>query len=147
MKALVAEIDLEENGFYMVPGKTIEPSQFAPSAWTKKPKIFTTSPSTPAAIRAELKHTEDSLAKNMSTELQKITSNHEHQICTIKENHHTSMNTLLQKLEDLQFHSNQQGQMINDLLMRNDNDQAQLTEGFAKIDKIDKNVTANEASI
>jgi hypothetical protein len=147
MKALVAEIDLEEDGFYMAPGKTVEPSQIVPSAWTKKPNIVTTTPSTPAAIRAELKRTEDSLAKNMSTELQKITNNHEQQIRTIEENHRISMNMLLTKLEELQVHSNQQGSMINDLLMRNDNDQAQMTEGFAKIDKIDKNVTANEASI
>ena len=147
MKALVAEIDIEEDGFYMAPGKTIAPSQIVPSAWTKKPKIVTESPSTPAAIRAELKRTEDSLAKNMTTELQKITANHEQQIRTIEENHRTSMNIIVKKLEELQFHYNQQGNMINDLLMRNDNDQAQMTEGFAKIDKIDKNVTANEVSI
>ena len=57
------------------------------------------------------------------------------------------MEILMKKLDDLQFHANQQGEMINNLLMRNDNDQQQLTEGFAIVQKIDNNVTANEKSI
>ena len=72
MKALVEAINLEENGFYMAPGKTISPSQIAPSAWTKKPKIVATPSTTPAAIRSELKRTEDTLSTNMTSENQKI---------------------------------------------------------------------------
>jgi hypothetical protein len=144
MKALVEAINLEETGFYMAPGKTISPSQIAPSAWTKKPKIVTDHPTTPAALRLELKRTEDTLAQTMSTELQKITANHEQQLQAMAENHSNAMETMNKKFEALTSHAQHQTDMIHDLFMRNDKDQMQITEGF---EKIDKNITANEQSI
>ena len=147
MKSIVAEITVEEEGFYMAPGKMIAQTNVAPSAWTKKPNITATTPTAPATIRAELKKTEDTISSTMTTELTKIQENHDQQMRNIEENYRVTLEILTKKLDDLQFHSNQQGEMINNLLMRDDNNQAQLTEGFALVANIDKNVLANEKSI
>lgn len=144
MKALVEAINLEENGFYMAPGETISPSQIAPSAWTKKPKIVTTPSTTPAAIRAELKRTEDTLSTNLTSEIQKISANHEQSIRIMEENHRHAMEAMIRKIEELNVHSQQQGEMINTLLIRDDNNQLQMTEGF---EKLDNTIKANEESI
>ena len=144
MKALVEAINLEENGFYMAPGKTVAPSQIAPSAWSKKPKIVSTQSTTPAAIRAELKRTEDTLSNNLNSELQKISENHEQHIRAMEENHRHAMDAMTKKLDELSFYAQQQDEKLNALLIRNDNDQLQMTEGF---EKIDKTITENEKSI
>ena len=144
MKALVAEIEVEENGFYMAPGKVVQASQIAPSAWKKKPKIVADQPGTSVAIRTELKRTEDIIYHTVSTAIEKLVTNHETQLRTMREQHIESMQLITKKCEDLTTHAQNQGEMIDGLLQRNDNDQLQMTEGF---EKIDKNITANEQSI
>ena len=75
MKALVAAIEVEENGFYMAPGKIVQAAQIAPAAWKKKPRIATGSTTTPAAIRTELKRTEELISKSMQTAVRNQNSN------------------------------------------------------------------------
>lgn len=48
------------------------------------------------------------------------------------------------KFEQLNTHAQQQGEMLNDLLERNDRDQMQIMDGF---EKLDRNLEANEQSI
>ncbi len=62
MKALVAAIEVEENGFYMAPGKVVQAAQIAPLAWKKKPRIAPGSNVTLVAIRTELQRTEATIS-------------------------------------------------------------------------------------
>ena len=144
MKALVATIEVEENGVYIAPGKVVDSTQIAPSAWTKKPKITTTNATTPVAMRSELKRTEATISSTMTTAIDKILVSHADQMRVIQNNHKEAMKALETKVQSLETHAIQQGEMINGLLERNDNDQLQLTEGF---EKLDKNLAANEESI
>ena len=144
MKALVAAIEVEENGFYMAPGEIVQAAQITPSAWKKKPRIATGSTTTPAAIRTELKRTEELISKSMQTAIQQLTASHAEQLKTIQDNHSEAMLDMRNKFEQLNTHSQQQGEMLNDLLEAKDRNHMQLTDGF---EKLDKNIAANEESI
>ncbi len=144
MKALVEAIEVEENGFYMAPGKVVQSAQIAPSAWKKKPRIAPGSTVTPVAIRTELQRTEATISQSVATAIQQLNDAHSEQLRTIQDNHSEAMQAMTKRFDELNFHAQQQGEMIHELTMRNDRDQQQMTAGF---EKLDKNVIANEQSI
>ena len=144
MKALVEQIDVEEKGFYMAPGKMVQAANIKPSAWKRKPRIVTDSTAAPLAIRTELKRTEEALSTSMDTVVQKLLSAHQDQIGIIQENHRAAMDLMTTKFEEMNSHAQSQGEMINELMQRNDKDQMQMTEGF---EKLDKNVESNERAL
>ncbi len=144
MKELVAAIEVEENGYYMAPGRRIEAAQIAPSAWKKKPTIAADTTATPVAIRAELKRTEDMLSTSMQNVMQQMTNRHEEQLRLIQEQHQHAMQVMTKKFDDLTVHAEQQGEMIAGLLERNDNDQQQMTEGF---EQMNNSFAANEKTM
>ena len=132
MKEIVAAIEVEEKGYYIAPGRRIEAAQIAPSAWKKKPTIATDT-TTPVAIRADLKRTEDMIANSMQQVIEQMTASHQEQMSLIREQHEYTLKDMTKKYEELLTHHNQQGEMLDGLLQRNDNDQQQLTEGFEKM--------------
>ena len=144
MKALVAEIEVEEKGFYMAPGKVVQAEQIAPSAWKKKPRIAPGGNAAPVAIRTELQRTEEIISQKVNDVLKQVTEAHAVQIKLLQDNHSEAMLALTKRCDEITFHSQQQGEMLHELTMRNDRDQMQITEGF---EKMDKNIVANEQSI
>ena len=118
--------------YYIAPGRRIEAAQIAPSAWKKKPTIATDT-TTPVAIRADLKRTEDMIANSMQQVIEQMTASHQEQMSLIREQHEYTLKDMTKKYEELLTHHNQQGEMLDGLLQRNDNDQQQLTEGFEKM--------------